>query len=125
MSEYTARPTDPQVTVDGRTFCVRHVLMGGMFDSFIILEKVGADWLNVSSGDAPKPTDADFATEAAVTAWLQRFATWINAQFAKILKVTPPPEDGPVLGEGGRADRAIQARIKLTVSGGGVIASVV
>ena len=125
MSEYTARPTDPQVTVNGRTFCVRHVLMGGMFDSFIILEKVGADWLNVSSGDAPKPTDADFATEAAVTAWLQRFAAWINAQFAKILKVTPPSDEGPVLGANGRADRAIQARIKLTVSGGGVVASVV
>lgn len=29
------------------------------------------------------------------------------------------------LGVNGRADRAIQARIKLTVSGGGVVASVV
>ena len=125
MSEFTVRPTDPQVTVNGRTFAVRHVLMGGMFDSFVVLEKVGADWLNVGDSAAPKPTDADFATEAAVTAWLQRFAAWINTQFAKILKVTPPSDDGPVLGVNGRADRAIQARIKLTVSGGGVVASVV
>lgn len=124
MSEYAARPTDPQVTVNGRTFCVRHVLMGGMFDSFIILEKQTSGWINVSDSTAPMPTDADFATEAAVTAWLQRFAAWINTQFAKILKVTPP-DDGPVLGVNGRADRAIQARIKLTVSGGGVVASVV
>lgn len=125
MSEYTARPTDPQVTVNGRTFCVRHVLMGGMFDSFIVLEKVGADWLNVGDSAAPKPTDSDFATEAAVTAWLNRLCAWINAQFARIFGSAPPAPDAPVLGTDGKADRAIQARIRLTVSGGGVVAQVV
>ena len=124
MSEFTVRTTDPQITVNGRTFAVRHVMMGGMFDAFVVLEKRGVDWINVSDSGAPKPTDADFATEAAVTYWLNKLATWINGQFAKILKVTPPDE-GPVLGVNGRADRAIQARIKLTVSGGGVVASVV
>ena len=124
MSEYNARASDPQVTVNGRTFCVRHFYLGGMFDSFAVIEKVGDVWVNVGDSGAPMPTDADFQTEAALTAWLQKMVAWINAQFAKILKYTPPDE-GPVLGTGGRADRAIQARIKLTVSGGGVVASVV
>ena len=124
MSEYNVRPTDPQITVNGRTFAVRHVLMGGMFDTFVVLEKRGVDWINVSDSGAPKPTDADFATEAAVTNWLNKFATWINSQFAKIFGTVPGP-DIPVLGVDGKADRAIQGRIKLTVSGTGVIASVV
>lgn len=124
MSEYTARPTDLQVTVNGRTFCVRHVLMGGMFDAFVVLEKRGADWINVSDSGAPKPTDADFATEAAVTNWLNKLVTWINGQFAKIFGTVPGP-DIPVLGADGKADRAIQARIRLVASESGVVAQVV
>lgn len=123
MSEFTVRTTDPQITVAGRTFAVRHVMMGGMFDAFVVLEKRGADWINVSDSRAPKPTDADFATEAAVTNWLNKLAVWINAQFAKIFDTVPEPSI-PVLGTDGKADRAIQSRIKLVASGNGVVAEV-
>ena len=123
MSEFTVRTTDPQITVNGRTFAVRHVMMGGMFDAFVVLEKRGVDWINVSDSGAPKPTDADFATEAAVTNWLNKLATWINGQFAKIFGTVPEP-DIPVLGTGGKADRAIQSRIKLVASGNCVVAEV-
>lgn len=124
MSEFTVRTTDPQITVNGRTFAVRHVMMGGMFDAFVVLEKRGADWINVSDSGAPKPTDADFATEAAVTYWLNKLATWINTQFAKIFGTVPTP-NVPVLGPDGKADRAIQARIRLVASESGVVAQVV
>lgn len=124
MSEFNARPTDPQITVSGRTFCVRHVLMGGMFDAFVVLEKRGVDWINVSDSGAPKPTDADFETEAGVTAWLNKLSVWINAQFAKIFGTVPTPNI-PVLGTDGKADRAVQSRIRLVASGNGVVAQVI
>jgi hypothetical protein len=94
-----------------------------MFDAFVVLEKRGVDWINVSDSGAPKPTDADFSTEAGVTAWLNRLVVWINAQFAKILGTVPEP-NLPVLGTDGKADKAIQSRIKLISIGGNVIAQV-
>ena len=74
MSEYNVRPTDPQITVNGRTFAVRHFLLGGFADTFVVLEKRGTDWISVSDSGAPKPTDADFETEAGVTAWLNKLS---------------------------------------------------
>ena len=123
MSEYNVRATDPQITVQGRTFAVRHFMLGGFLDAFVVLEKRGTDWINVSDSGAPRPADVDFATEAGVTAWLNKLAVWINAQFAKIFDTVPEPSI-PVLGTDGKADRAIQSRIKLVASGNGVVAEV-
>jgi hypothetical protein len=87
------------------------------------LPKSNFSFTPIPNFGAKEPTDADFETEAGVTAWLNRLVVWINAQFAKILGTVPEP-NLPVLGTDGKADKAIQSRIKLISIGGNVIAQV-
>jgi hypothetical protein len=122
---YNIRTTDPQATVQGRTFAVRAVMnqMLGAPD-FLLVEMLNGDWQSVGENSQSLVLiGTDFDTEEGTVNFLKKVVDWLNTNFTRLLGIpaTAPVPAGALYGDGGRVDTAIQ-RIRLVVTGDTIVA---
>jgi hypothetical protein len=117
---YNIRSTDPQATVQGRTFAVRATYNGGMTGApeIMLVEKRNGDWVSVGQGSEVLLFGSNFDAEEGTVAFLKKVVDWLNTNFARLIgsAVNPVVPAGSLYGDGGRIDQAIQ-RIQLVVTG--------
>jgi hypothetical protein len=122
---YNIRSTDPQATVQGRTFAVRATYNGGMTGApeIMLVEKRNGGQSVGENSQSLVLIGTDFDTEEGTVNFLKKVVDWLNTNFTRLLGIpaTAPVPAGALYGDGGRVDTAIQ-RIRLVVTGDTIVA---